>query len=333
MAASGPEASHRIIVLHGKDSFLRLEWTRRLREALREKFGGVDEFVFDGATVPLATVLDELRSYGLMAAHKLVIVDDADAFFGVEDRRRAMERYAKEPMAEATLLLRSQNWRPGNFDKMVAEVGLVLKCEAPGDADAARWCISRANAHHTMALEATAAGLLVERVGTDLARLDSELGKLAVAAGASGKTQIDRACVIDLVGASREEQAWEIQEAILSGNSGVAAAKVADLLRISRAPEVMIAWSAVDLARKIHAAASLRANGADDGAVARELRLWGDSTGPILSAARRLGVAASAEAFRVAVDGDRGLKTGLSPDPERALVGLCVLLATRFGDN
>ena len=100
-----------------------------------------------------------------------------------------------------------------------------------------------------------------------------------------------------------------------------------------RAPEVMIAWSAVDLARKIHAAASLRANGADDGAVARELRLWGDSTGPILSAARRLGVAASAEAFRVAVDGDRGLKTGLSPDPERALVGLCVLLATRFGDN
>ena len=39
-------ADHRIVVLHGKESFLRSEHTRRVLDALRERFGAVDEFSF-----------------------------------------------------------------------------------------------------------------------------------------------------------------------------------------------------------------------------------------------------------------------------------------------
>ena len=233
MTTRGPDAQHRIVILHGKDSFLRVEWSRRLRTSLETHFGGVDEFTFDGSTATLATVLDELRSYGLMSSHKLVIVDNADAFFGSEDRRRAMERYAEDPMKEATLLLRSQNWRPGNFDKIVSKIGIILKCESPSDADAARWCVARSEKQHKISMDMDAATLLVERVGADLARLDSEIGKLAVGALASGRKKIDLFTVRELVGASREEQAWEIQDAILSGDSGRAAAKLTELLRMA----------------------------------------------------------------------------------------------------
>lgn len=333
MAARGPDASHRIVVLHGKDSFLRVEWTQRLRAALEKAHGRVDEFGFDGATAQLSQVLDELRSYGLMATHKLVVVDNADAFFAAEERRRAMERYAAEPMAEATLLLRSQAWRPGNFDKRVAEVGIILRCEVPGDAEAVRWCVGRCPKQHSVAIDADAAGLLVERVGSELARLDCELAKLSVAALAAHGDRIDRSLVREMVGAGREEQAWEVQGALLGGDPGEAASRVCDLIRVSRAPEVMLSWAVIDLARKVHAAAVLAAEGRQDAQIAREIKLWGDSTGPILAAARRVGVRRSAALLHEAVGADWLMKSGGAPDPERALIGICARVAGTFSSG
>ncbi len=332
MTAKAPTAEHRIVVLHGKDSFLRVEWSRRLRSALEERFGAVDEFDFDGSTATLASVLDELRSYGLMSKHKLVVVDNADAFFAAEDRRRALERYAEDPMREATLLLRSQNWRPGNFDKAVVKVGAILKCEPPAASDAARWCVARSEKEHKIALEPLAATLLVDRVGSDLARLDSELGKLAIAALAANFVAIDRATVVALVGASREEQAWEIQDAILSGDRARASSKVVELLRISKVPEVMIAWSAIDLARKIHDAAALGNQGVPDGQIAKDLRLWGESTAPILRSARRIGVSRAAGLLQEAIKMDYALKTGGAPEPERALIGIGLRICTAIAE-
>ncbi|MFM1882681.1 MAG: hypothetical protein RJA05_1090, partial [Planctomycetota bacterium] len=169
-------ADHRIVVLHGKESFLRSEHTRRVLDALRERFGAVDEFSFDGTSCSLADVLDELRSYGLMSQHKVVIVDQAEQFMQGDDRRRAMERYAESPMQDATLILRSGGWRPGTFDKLVAAVGVILKCEAPGAAEAVRWAVARSQKRHGVELSAAGAQALVDRVGPDLGRLDSELG-------------------------------------------------------------------------------------------------------------------------------------------------------------
>ena len=73
-------ASMRFVVLLGREVFLVQERTRKLTERLEEQYGRIDCFRFDGETTPLADVLDELRSYGLLAAHKLVIVDSADKF-------------------------------------------------------------------------------------------------------------------------------------------------------------------------------------------------------------------------------------------------------------
>lgn len=293
----------------------------------------MDEFSFDGAIATLATVLDELRSYGLMASHKLVVVDNADAFFASEERRRAMERYAEGPMAEATLLLRAPSWRPGNFDKLAAKCGLVLKCESPGAADAVRWCIGRSVKEHRIVLDSDAATLLVDQVGSDLARLDTELAKLAVSALSVPLSSITRSIVIDLVGASREEQAWEIQDAILSGEPARAASKVTELLRVSRAPEVMVAWAAIDLMRKIHAVAVLSMDGTSDSQIARDLRLWGDSTAPILRAARVIGPRRAAALLHESIAADYRMKTGGAPDAERMLVGLSTLLSSAINTS
>ena len=179
-APANPTADMRVVVLHGKDAFLRLERGKRLESLLEERFGGVDRTDLDGTQAALADVLDGLRTPGLFAPHKLVVIENAEAFMGAEDRRRAMEGYAAEPCAEATLLMRSPGgWRPGNFDKLVAKVGAVIKCESPTPDEAIAWCIARCRKRHEAEMEGAAAELLVERLGCDLGRLDAELGKLA----------------------------------------------------------------------------------------------------------------------------------------------------------
>ncbi|MGA1266161.1 MAG: hypothetical protein ACO32J_03150, partial [Phycisphaerales bacterium] len=73
--ASTPDADMRIVVLHGKDAFLRLERGRQLEAALQKSFEGLDRTYLDGASASLADVLDGLRTPGLFAPHKLVVLE------------------------------------------------------------------------------------------------------------------------------------------------------------------------------------------------------------------------------------------------------------------
>jgi len=329
-APSSPSADMRVVVLHGKDAFLRLERGRQLEAALQERFGGVDRMDLDGTNAALADVLDNLRTPGLFAGHKLVVLENAEAFMGAEDRRRAMERYAENPCAEATLLMRcASGWRPGNFDKLVAKVGAVIKCDSPTPMEAVKWCAARSLRRHQAEMEPAAAELLVEKLGPDLGRLDAELGKLAAAAArpGAGTTKVTRAIVQEFTGLSREEQAWEIQGPVLEGKADAALIKLDELLRVSRVPEVMIGWSLVDLARKVHDASCLLSQGESEGAVAKALKLWGPASSSVVRAGRRIKPAAAARLFRMAVETDRATKNGTAPEPARAFEGLMVQLA------
>ncbi|MCE9619480.1 MAG: DNA polymerase III subunit delta [Planctomycetes bacterium] len=320
-ADSSPvDAEMRVVVLTGKDSLLRLERSHALEAGLKEKFGSVDRFDFDGATVSLATVLDELRMFGLLAVHKLVVVDQAEAFMGAEERRRAMERYAEQPQGESTLLMRSASgWRPGNFDKIVAKVGAVIKCDSPGEEEALAWCLRRATQTHGADLEEGAAALLVEKIGCDLARLDAELGKLSAAAAKPGESgaAITRKLVQEFTGLSREEQAWEIQQPVLAGDAAGALRLLHELLTVSRVPEVMIGWSLVDLTRKLHDASRLLAAGRNEGDVARALKLWGPGASTLTRTARKLSPRVAARMFAAAINADQSTKNGTSLDPAR----------------
>lgn len=317
----------RVAVLHGKDGYLLAEHLKRMRGALAERFGGYEEFTFDGANASLATVLDELRSWGLVQSHKLVVLNNADAFLGAEERRRGMERYVESPMADATLVMRASTWRPGNLDRMIEAIGGgIVKCEAPNDEKAEEFCIRRASKQHGVPIDADAAELLVERVGTDLARLDSELGKLAVTVCDGSDPRITRQDVAAMVGRTREEQAWAIQDALASGQADLALRKLHELLEISEAEEVLVVWSTVELVRKLHDASRLLEQGMSQQGVSAALKLWGPSTGAILRLAKALPPTDCARLLDAALGIDLNVRRGVTRDLPRRLQGFVVEL-------
>jgi DNA polymerase III delta subunit len=326
-------AACRIVVLAGKESFLLAEFTAQLQELLTKEHGEVDTVRFDGAAAALADVLDECRTFGLMQQHKLVIVDHAEQLVK-DDNRPLFERYAAAPSQNATLVLRAERWYPGKLDELIARVGSFQRCEAVTPQLAATWAVKRAEKRHNARLAPAAAELLVERIGADLSRLDSELAKLAVSASTpDGKpSQITPEGVVELVGETREDEAWAIQQTLLTGDAEASIAHVRLILDNSRRDaHVPLTWAMADLARKLHAAAHALRQGMNPFAIGGKLKLWPEERREaVLSVARRTDPARLAALLKSAVEADAAGKSGLG-DPGRTLERLALQFAGALG--
>jgi len=327
-----PKPGMRIVVLHGKEDYLHREYTQKLEEVLGHAFGEIQRIDFDGSTTELADVLDELRSYGLLQQHKLVVLNEADQFLaaGGEDKRnrKAMERYAEAPVEDATLLMRASTWRAGKIDKLITNHGAIVKCEAPPQDKAVTWCRQRVEARYDAIIERPAAEALIELIGVNLNRLDAELCKLATYVG-PGQT-IERSHISQLVGLTREQQAWTIQEALLTGHTGHAYTKLRELMEVSQAAPQQLMWAVIDILRKVHSAGELQKQGVPRGMIVKDLRLFGAVGNMAMDHGRRLDAQQSAQLLREAIETDRRNKSGVG-DNVRSLEALSVLVADTMG--
>lgn len=330
--STGLDETCRVGVLAGKEAFLRHIHTQTLRDALTKKHGTVDTVLYDGLSSTPADVLDECRSFGLIASYKLVILDNAESLIK-EDARPLFERYC-EAVAEqtdvgATLLLRADVWRAGKIDAMIAAIGGIVQCDEPTQDEAVRWAIGRAKKEHKAEIQPAAAAMLVERVGARLTRLDSELGKLAAAAGTN---PITPELVGYFVGVSRDEEVWGIQSTLLSAKPEEALQHLRYVLDVSRQPATLVSYALVDLARKVHGASRAMKQGVKREQVLgiKALRLWGPSGYAIVDAAQRTDPDRALALLRTAVRGDHRSKSGLG-EPERTLEMVVLEFAQTLG--
>jgi DNA polymerase-3 subunit delta len=332
--ARSPEPSaraggvHGVYLLAGPEALKRSEETAKLRKKLEKEHGEVDLVTFDGASAPLADVLDECRSFGLMATHKLVIVDASEELLS-EATRPAIERYAENPPEGTTLVLRSKMVRAnGKFEKGLMASGAFVACEECTESGAIDWVEKHAKKTLGVTIDELAAKALVSRVGVSLMKLQSELGKLGAAAG-EGK-HITPALVAEFVGVSREEEAWGIQRSLLQGNTASALAHLRHLLGVSRQPAQVVMYAVTDLARKLHALSAGSRSGEDMFAVAKAVGVWGDSSRALTETARSLHPLRTLAFLRACLKADERCKTGLS-ETERSLEMLIIRLHRMLG--
>jgi DNA polymerase III delta subunit len=349
--AAGPlSAAARLVVLHGKDRFLQDEHLRVLREALAKAHGadGFDTVRFDGQQGPriIADVLDECRSFGLMQQHKIVLVDNADLLLKeVEDEappprsppppkpvgkkggarmpasmtpREILEGYAEDPSSSATLVLKAGTWRPGNLDKKIAALpggqGAVIKCEAPTFEEAAAWAVKRCKARHHSTIDPAAARTLVDTTGVDLGRIDSELEKLALAAGGDG-SPITPELVELMVGMTRQDEFFNIQGSLLSGELSRALRHLRELIEVSRQDPVPVGWAYIEAARKLHLAARAVREGRNVFSLQYQLKAFGPGAQEMLAnlakITKTVSPGAAARLLNQTVKVDAGNKSGL----------------------
>ena len=318
------DTSLRILVLHGKESFLITESIEKLKSAAQENYGEVEVLHFNGKTAEAADVLDEARSFGLMQQYKIIIVDQADDFFKESTGHRPIViRYCEHPAENATIVFRSERWNASGLDKAIRKVGTIIKCEEVKSDRALDFVITRAEKVHHITIHPKAANLLVQRVGTSLGRLNAELARLAVMADPEDGITVD--IIETQVRLSRQEQAWALQTVLLQAKPADAMRKLSDLMGVSKQAPALMFYCYSDLARKLFTASRMREDRRNAGEIDAYFGNWNPIRHPVKNTAGRFPSPQFASLMAESINAPLRQRTGFGD--ERRSVDL---LAVRF---
>jgi DNA polymerase-3 subunit delta len=198
--------------IFGEDDFLRRQALDRLvTRAIGPERDGMAYVEFEGDSVELVQVLDEVRTASLLAPLRVVCVRDADDF--IKGNRDPLERYLKSPAPTGMLILVCRSWqKTTRLYKLLDEIGGNIECTTPKGAALPTWASNRAKEAYGCTLDSAAARRLVELVGDQLGMLDMEMAKLSTYV--APKQVISISQVEELVGASRAEKVFAITDAI-----------------------------------------------------------------------------------------------------------------------
>ena len=293
-----------VYALVGSDLFLQLD---RLSAIVKSAPRDVQRIDAEGETAQLADVLDELKSFAMFSSAKLLIIRNADEF--LKRFREQVEAYVAKPVAGSTLVLR-MNSLPKNqrIYKLIDKNGEVQECEPPKDVPG--WILQRAKSIHKLNMRPEAARVLFDLVGDDLGRLDNELAKLALQT--DGKDAVDPDAIARTVSFQREQEMWDMTNAVAAGNVTDAVRRWRQLVQLDPSAEYRATTWLVMWLEKVRKALALRKQGRDDGSIAKELKIWPwDQQKPFFQTVGKLGEVGAARLVDLLAEVDKRSKSGL----------------------
>ena len=163
-----------------------------------------------GADTRANDVINMARQYPMMADRRVVVVREFQSMTGKE----VLGSYIKNPMQSTILVLCHKH---GTLDGRKAPYtdikkhGVVMLSNRLYDNQLPAFITGYATRQH-MSIDAQAAQMLCEHVGSDLTRMASEIDKLKLVAGQGG--QITAQMVEEQTGVSKEYNIFELQNAL-----------------------------------------------------------------------------------------------------------------------
>ncbi|MDA8377939.1 MAG: DNA polymerase III subunit delta [Planctomycetia bacterium] len=332
---------HPVMVLAGTESFLRRQWLERIRDVALDEASRDSGYIRLEPNASVTALLDECRTFGMFSSRKLVVLEPADNLLKArgsntaeianedddEDKEPAsmsdgtsardlILRYAEAPSENTTLVLICDNWlKTTRLHKFLDKHGAVIFCQPMKEEEVPRWLTQHARADFGKTLEPLAAMRLAELVGSDLARLESELAKLALFS--DKQSAITPTMVDELVGFQHEQVVWGFIDALAAGNAKEALARHAELWEM----DARIGFSLVGavyfwLSQALRAREMLDRR-LSEGQIIKELRLWpGPKATAVMNSARRWGVEGCRRVSTALLAADMAAKTSLG-DPQR----------------
>ncbi len=325
-----------VCAVFGDDAFLKRLALTKIRDQVFDSEGAEFSFsVFDGRTVALRDVMDELSTMTLFGGgRRVVLVESGDEF--VSSHRAKLEDYVAAPRRGGVLILDVKTWPSSTrLYKAIAKSGLQIECKVPRNPKLVKWLTSWASVRHSVQLDHAGAELLVEMTGPEPGLLDQELAKLAATLGSGG--EITSQLIHDLVGGWRTKTTWEMIDAIVAGDAPGAIAQLDQLLAAGEHPVALlgqVAWSL----RPFAAATGLIEQAEACGrrvSLRRALELGGVKPFRIAqaeSSLRRIGRRRAGQLYRWVLDVDLAIK-GSSSSPTRARIELEKLICRLTGTD
>lgn len=185
-----------------------------------DEFGkDFNETICYGSDVTPEQVVTAARRFPMMSERQLVVVKEAQLMKGIED----IAVYCNEILESTVLVLLLHNAaidKRKALYKSVQKLGVVLESPALRDYEVPSW-ISRHYSERGLKIDAEAAALLAESVGTDLSAISVETDKLLknLPEGSTAVTVVD---IEKNVGISRQFSIFELNKELSAKNASKA---------------------------------------------------------------------------------------------------------------
>ncbi|HXR80787.1 MAG TPA: DNA polymerase III subunit delta [Saprospiraceae bacterium] len=204
-----------LYLLHGEESYLIDEAAEFLEaHLLQENEKAFDQQILYGMDMNVRFVIEQLMLFPLLAPRRVVFVREAQQLEDLKD----LETYASRPAPSSVLILchkgKSLDKRWKLYDA-IKQKGFILAADRMKDKEVQSWLMDTASTLH-IKLDPEAANLMIELIGIEISHLYPELKKLAISH--SNIKPVLPADIIDLVGMSREYNAFELKNALESGD-------------------------------------------------------------------------------------------------------------------
>lgn len=264
---------HKLIyVIAGKEiSSVNSECEKLLEKLLEPHQRTTGLFNVDPARVPVSEVLDELRTAPFLTKERVVLIKNADDF--VSRNRQLLERYFDNPCPTGILILAVKSW-PGStkLAKKLSKAGKLIKIAQVKQWQLPSHLIEYAGSAHGKSLARTAAELLIELTGDNLARLYGEIDKLALFVNTE---KIITARHIELlIGHNRLFNVFAIIDAIVTGNISKALGRLRSMFAEDKSTEYTAIGAFAFHFRKVFRAKVLLGRGLNTSEVAIKLKIW-----------------------------------------------------------
>jgi DNA polymerase III subunit delta len=173
-----------------------------------------------------ADVVDAARTLPMMVPRRVVLLMHAERLLSPKKDSEAtardletLESYVKAPVDTCCLVLVAQAVdKRRSLTKHLLAKATVVECTGPADAvEAAKWVKDRV-AKEGMTIDARAARLVADRVGTDVSRLRADVERLVLYA--AGNKAITEADVKEIVAPATSQDDWGVTRAIERGSAG-----------------------------------------------------------------------------------------------------------------
>jgi len=171
-----------------------------------------NQTVVYGADVDIATVINAAKRYPMMSEYQVVIVKEAQAIRNMEE----LSFYLQKPLKSTILVLCHKHGTLDRRKKLAAEiekVGVLFESKKLKEAQLPAF-ITAYLKRKGVDLEAKAAAMLADFVGTDLSRLTGELEKLIITLP-KGQTRVTPEQVERNIGISKDYNNFELRNAIV----------------------------------------------------------------------------------------------------------------------
>lgn len=238
-------------VLLGSEAFLGQLCRRGAIEALVP--GEMRDFCLhdlDLAQTTIFEALDLAQTPSLMAPFQLLVLRNVKTLYGRGQKKEefaALNDYFRSPNPQALLLFiadhitlpqdvrrmdMTEKERAEKIRETLGDLCGIVELQQVSEEDAAQWAM-RASAAQGVPFTEAAAHELVDALAADMLSVASEVDKLVLYAGATGRTAVEQSDVETMVAAAKQRSLYELTDAITLKDAPRALALLHGLLNAS----------------------------------------------------------------------------------------------------